>query len=81
MEDKTFNERTAEELSDKLFDASHVVRYFYEKYTEPYSMEYYYLRTLSEDIAELSGVAHFLSTEISLLERPKKTFFQKLFRK
>lgn len=81
MEDQTFNERTAEELSDNLFEASHILRYYYEKYTEPYSMEYYYLRTLSEEIAGHSGTALFLSKRISLLERPKKTFFQKLFRK
>lgn len=81
MEDQTFNERTAEELSDKLFEASHILRYYYEEYTEPYSMEYYYLRTLSEDLAGYSGSALFLSKRISLLERSKKTFLQKLFRK
>ena len=81
MENKSFNERTAEELADKLFDASKMLQYYRDKYTEEYSLEYYYIRTLEDDIAGYSGEAHFLSKRFSLLERPKKTFLQKLFRK
>lgn len=81
MEKKTFNERTAEELSDKLFDASKTLQYYREKYTEPYSLEYYFITTLADEIGGYSGEALFLSKRFSLLERPKKTFLQKLFRK
>lgn len=81
MEKKAFNERTAEELSDKLFDVSKTLQYYRDNYTEAYSSDYYFIRTLEDDIAGYSGEARFLSEQFRLLERPKKTFLQKLFRK